>query len=194
MINFFGVNAALYNPNGKIYDILWQNDDSLESKLKNFTYIHYGDKIKCFIFFYSLLPNEVEKQGYDKIPLTKYVKTDKAIIFHIILDDNNFYHLGEAGRMQYLKETIISGLNLSRKIIAKKKLDTNIEKLISDVSKVLEVDPHTQILEERESKVDRTRQVVITFNTGIPSREENGTNLPKEIEDKIKAIIEKVGD
>ena len=65
-----------------------------------------------------------------------YRKKEKAIGIPIIITDDNFFNRTEAERYYFLKESMLKKLDLLAEVIKKKKLDTNVELLKSDLEKL----------------------------------------------------------
>ena len=61
----------------------------------------------------------------------------RATAVGIVVEDENFFFRSEIGRKQFLIESILSELDLVREVVKKKKLDTDIDQLKSDVDEIL---------------------------------------------------------
>jgi hypothetical protein len=66
-----------------------------------------------------------------------YRAKEKAIGIPIIVTDENFFSKSEEGRHSFLKQSILQKLDLLAEVVKKKKLDTNMEQLKSDLQKLL---------------------------------------------------------
>ena len=69
--------------------------------------------------------------------IEKYRKKEKSIGIPIIINDNNFFNKSEIGRYKFLKETIVSKIDLLSETIKLYNLDTDIKLLKSDIDKIL---------------------------------------------------------
>jgi hypothetical protein len=62
---------------------------------------------------------------------------EKAIGIPIIVNDENFFNKSEEGRYSFLKQSIFQKLELLAEVVRKKKLDTKMDLLKSDLQKLL---------------------------------------------------------
>lgn len=70
--------------------------------------------------------------------IEEYRKNEKSIGIPIIIDQDNFFDRNERERLAFLKRVLIQKLELLKEVVIKKKLDTRIDNLRSDLVKILE--------------------------------------------------------
>lgn len=102
-------------------------------KLKNET---YGKDLMIILFQFYVNPIRFELQNLKEIE--SYRKKEKSIAIPIIVTDENFFSKSEKGRFSFLKQSILQKLDVLAEVVKKKKLDTNMELLKADISKILE--------------------------------------------------------
>ena len=96
----------------------------------------YGNDLKLVLFQFYI--NPIHYQLNNLKDIESYRANEKSIGIPIIVTDENFFSQSEEGRYQFLKQSILQKLNLITEIVKKKKLDTNVEKLKTDLNNVLE--------------------------------------------------------
>lgn len=95
----------------------------------------YGNDITLILLEFSVNPPpEVIKLLKE---VGSYRKKEKSIGLRIIIDNNNFFSKTELERQHFIKNTLIQKIDLLTNVVSKKKLDTNIELLKSDLQKLL---------------------------------------------------------
>jgi hypothetical protein len=102
---------------------------------KKLNHKDYGVDLLLVLFQFYVNPFPFEVESLKKIE--SYRAKEKSIGIPIIINDENFFSKSEKDRYEFLKESILQKLDLLAEVIKKKKLDTNIELLKSDVQKVL---------------------------------------------------------
>lgn len=113
---------------------IWGNkgiSDTLK-KLKN---EDYGQDLILALFQFNVKPTPLELQNLKEIE--SYRKKEKSIGIPIIVNEENFFDKSEEERFSFLKQSIFDKLDLLTEVVKKKKLDTNMELLKSDLRKVL---------------------------------------------------------
>ena len=100
-------------------------------KLKN---EDYGNDISIILFQFNVKPTEIELQRLKEIE--SFRKNEKSIGIPIIINDENFFCKSEEGRYNFLKQSILQKLDLLSEVVKKKKLDTNMDLLKSDLEKL----------------------------------------------------------
>jgi hypothetical protein len=103
--------------------------------LKKLKHEDYGKDLVLALFQFNVKPTPIELQRLKEIE--PYRKNEKAIGIPIIVNDENFFSKSEEERYSFLKQSILQKLDLVAGIVKKKKLDTNMEQLKSDLEKVL---------------------------------------------------------
>jgi hypothetical protein len=102
-------------------------------KLRNET---YGQDLAIILFQFYLKPIPYLLQNLKEIE--NYRKSEKSIGIPIIVTDENFFRKPEEGRCSFLKQSILQKLEVLAEVIKKKRLDTKIELLKSDIIKSLQ--------------------------------------------------------
>jgi len=95
----------------------------------------YGKDLMIILFQFYVNPLPIELQNLKEIE--PYRKKEKAIGIPIIVNDENFFSKSEEGRYNFLKQSILQKLDLLAEVVKKKKLDTNMEQLKTDVQEIL---------------------------------------------------------
>jgi len=113
---------------------IW-GEKGISDKLKKLKHEDYGKDLVFALFQFNVMPTPYELQRLKEIE--PYRKNEKSIGIPIIVNDENFFSKSEAGRNSFLKQSIIQKLELLTEVVKKKKLDTNMEQLITDLQKIL---------------------------------------------------------
>ena len=66
-----------------------------------------------------------------------YRKNEKSIALRIVVNDENFFSKSESERYNFLKQSVLQKLDLLAEVVKKKKIDTNVFLLKSDLQKLL---------------------------------------------------------
>jgi Immunity protein 44 len=99
--------------------------------LKTLEWTNYGADMRLVLFKFRVNPIPYELQHLEEIE--KYSKKEKAIGISIIIDEDNFFSKSEAGKYEVLKTTILQKIDILAEVVKKKKLDTNVALLKSDL-------------------------------------------------------------
>jgi len=103
--------------------------------LKKLKHEDYGKDLILALFQFNVKPTPIELQKLKEIE--PYRKNEKAIGIPIIVTDENFFSKSEEGRYSFLKQSIFEKLDVLAEVVKKKKLDTKMDLLKSDLQKVL---------------------------------------------------------
>jgi hypothetical protein len=95
----------------------------------------YGMDLALILFQFYLNPLPFELQHLKEIE--SYRKKERAIGIPIIVTSDVFFRKDENGRFLFLKQAILNKLDLLAEVVKKKKLDTNIDLLRTDMQKIL---------------------------------------------------------
>lgn len=95
----------------------------------------YGKDLKLALFQFYVNPIEYELNNLKEIE--PYRKNEKSIGIPIVINYKNFFSQTDEGRNEFLKKSIFQKLELLTEVVKKKKLDTNVDLLKSDLHKVL---------------------------------------------------------
>jgi hypothetical protein len=113
---------------------IW-GDKGISDTLKKLNNEDYGTDLKLALFQFNVKPTAIELQRLKEIE--PYRAKEKAIGIPIIVTDENFFSKSEEGRYSFLKQSILQKLDLLAEVVKKKKLDTNMEQLKTDLQKIL---------------------------------------------------------
>jgi hypothetical protein len=113
---------------------IW-GERGISDTLKKLKHEDYGKDIVLALFQFNVKPTPMELQRLKEIE--PYRAKEKAIGIPIIVNDENFFNKSEEGRYSFLKQSILQKLDLLEEVVKKKKLDTNMEQLKTDIQKIL---------------------------------------------------------
>ena len=119
---------------GKLFRTYLWGETGLDDTLKRLEYKNYGEDIILILFQFYVNPIPYLLDNLKEIE--SYRKKEKSIGIPIIVNDEIFFNQSEEGRYTFLKEAIFQKLNLLAEVVKKKKLDTNIELLKSDLRRI----------------------------------------------------------
>lgn len=115
-------------------EYIW-GDRGICGKLKKLNNEDYGKDLKLVLFQFYVNPIAYELDNLKAIE--RYRKNEKSIGIPIIVKDENFFSKSEEARNRFLKESIFQKLTLLAEVVQNKKLDTNMDLLISDLENLL---------------------------------------------------------
>ena len=113
---------------------IW-GENGISDTLKKLKHEDYGKDLVLVLFQFNVKPTAIELQRLKEIE--SYRAKEKAIEIPIIINDENFFSKSEKGRYSFLKQSIEQKLDLLAEVVKKKKLDTNMEQLKTDLQKIL---------------------------------------------------------
>lgn len=113
---------------------IW-GEKGINDTLKTFKNDDYGKDLKLALFQFNVKPTAIELQRLKGID--SYRAKEKAIGIPIIVNDENFFSQTEEGRYSFLKQSILQKLELLTEVVKKKKLDTKMDLLKTDLQKLL---------------------------------------------------------
>ena len=96
---------------------------------------YYGKDLELALFQFYVKPTPLELERLKEIG--RFSNKEKSIGIPIVVTDENFFSKSEEGRYGFLKEAIMQKLDLLAEVVKKKKLDTNMEQLKTDLEKIL---------------------------------------------------------
>ncbi len=120
---------------GRLFRTYILGEKGITKELKKLNYENYGNDLKLALFQFYVNPLPLEEQGIKEIE--SYRKKEKSIGLPIVIDDENFFSKSEEERHIFLKESILQKMDLLAEVIKMKKLDTDFEKLKTDLIAVL---------------------------------------------------------
>lgn len=112
---------------------IW-GEKGISNILKRINHEDYGKDLVLILFEFNVKPTSIELEAIKEIG--SYRKKEKSIGIPIIVNDENFFNQSEEERYNFLKQAIFHKLDLLAEVIKKKKLDTNIELLKSDLENI----------------------------------------------------------
>jgi len=115
---------------------LW-GTNGLKEQLKNLKWQKYGQDFHIILFEFYVKPIPYLRNTLKEIG--SYRRKEKSIGIPVILEHENFFKLTEVDRHKFFHSTILIKLELLKEKIKRNKLDLNIEKLITDIDKILQV-------------------------------------------------------
>jgi len=95
----------------------------------------YGSDMMLILFQFYVNPLPIQLQNLKEIE--SYRKKEKSIGIPIIVTEKNFFCKSENARHDFLYQSIIQKLDTLADVVKKKKLDTKITLLKSDLQKLL---------------------------------------------------------
>jgi hypothetical protein len=117
--------------NGKLFRTYIWGEKGISDQMKRLNREDYGLDMHLILFQFYVNPLQIEVEQLKEIE--SYRKKEKSIGIPIIITDDNFFNRTEIERYHFLKESMLKKLDLVAEVIKKKKLDTNVELLKSDL-------------------------------------------------------------
>lgn len=117
---------------------LWGADGSggLSKALKVLRSRDYGKDVNLILLQFNVSP--IPGWPRPAEGLERYRPKGKSFGSWIAITEENFFARDESARQSYIQEAILDTLNQVKRRIAPRKLDTDIDKLIADTSKLLD--------------------------------------------------------
>jgi hypothetical protein len=129
------VSSMNGDSNGDLFrNYIW-GEKGICDTLKKLKHEDYGKDMVMILFQFYVNPIPYLQQNLKEIE--SYRKKEKAIGIPIIVTDENFFSKSEAGRYDFLKQSVSQKLDLLAEVVKRRKLDTKIELLQSDLRKLL---------------------------------------------------------
>ena len=97
---------------------------------------NYGKDLELVLFQFYVKPIPELLTCLKEIEA--YRKKERAIGIPIIINDENFFSKTERGRYDFLGEIILAKMNLLAEVVKRRKLDTNMSLLVSDLKKIIQ--------------------------------------------------------
>jgi len=94
-----------------------------------------------FQFYVNPIPEWLTKLK----EIESYRKKEKAIGIPIVVNDEDFFNKTEKERRRFLEKSIFQKLDLLAEVIKRRKLDTDINRLASDLKKYLSKSHRLQV-------------------------------------------------
>ncbi|MDR0575276.1 MAG: hypothetical protein LBG96_14870 [Tannerella sp.] len=112
---------------------LW-GKKGISETLKHLNKEDYGSDLVMILFQFYIKPIPELLENLKEIE--SYRSKEKSIGIPIIITEENFFSKAEEERYSFLQESILQKLDLLAEVVKKKKLDTNITLLKSDLQKL----------------------------------------------------------
>jgi hypothetical protein len=125
----------LASEQGEIFRTYIWSEKGICDTLKKLNHQDYGKDLILILFQFYVSPLPIELQNLKEIE--SYRKKEKSIGIPIIVNDENFFSKSEEARFTFLKQSIFQKLDILAEVIKKRKLDTKIDLLKSDLEKIL---------------------------------------------------------
>lgn len=130
------VSSTIGDENGNVFRSYIYGENNLSETIKMLKHNDYGEDLKLILFQFYVNPIPYLLENLK--PIENYRKSEKAIGIPIIVNDENFFSKSESERYDFLRESILQKLDLLAEVVKKKKLDTNIKLLKSDLKNVFQ--------------------------------------------------------
>ncbi|MEI6697296.1 MAG: hypothetical protein WCO13_14675 [Bacteroidota bacterium] len=130
------VSSTIGDDNGVLFRTYIYSDNGIYDTLKRLKHKNYGKDLILILFQFYVNPIAYELQNLKEIE--NYRKKERAIGIPVIINNKNFFSKSEEDRYSFLKQFILQKLDVLAEVIKKKKLDTNIELLKSDLKNILD--------------------------------------------------------
>src|ERR1700682_5086062 len=129
------VSSTTGDSSGALFrDYIWGKNGICDN-LKKLNHRDYGKDVVLILFQFYVNPIPYEQQNLKEIE--NYRKKEKAIGVSIIVNDENFFSKSEEDRYNFLKQSIFHKLDILTELFKKKKLDTKMDILKTDLQKIL---------------------------------------------------------
>jgi hypothetical protein len=102
--------------------------------LKQLNHKDYGNDLVLILFQFYVNPLPIQSEGLKEIE--SYRKKEKSIGISIVVNDENFFNKPEKDRHLFLRQSILRKLGLLSEVISRRKLDTKIDLLKSDLERI----------------------------------------------------------
>ena len=120
---------------GRLFRTYIWGEKGICDTLKKLNQDDYGKDLKLALFQFYVNPIPMMEQALKEIEA--YRKNEKSIGIPIVVNDKNFFSQTDEGRYSFLKQSILQKLDLLAEVVKKKKLDTNMDQLKTDLQKIL---------------------------------------------------------
>jgi hypothetical protein len=115
----------------KLFPTYIWGEKGICNTLKKLKREDYGKDLELVLFQFYVSPLPITLQNLKEIE--SYRKKEKSIGVPIIINNENFFSKSKEARFIFLQESILQKLDLVAEIIKRRKLDTKIDLLKSDL-------------------------------------------------------------
>lgn len=110
---------------------IW-GDNGLKERLGNIGYEKYGQDLELILFQFLVFPSIEALSEIEEVE--KYRPREKAVGVNVAVAKEDFFDKDEQDRREFLRSSLINGLDLvSKAVVEKNGLDTNMALLKEDV-------------------------------------------------------------
>lgn len=134
----FGLNNAAEELSSRQGDLVRNyiaGENGFSKKISKLNSDNYGTDLTFILIRYHVNPIPFELQ-YLK-PIEYYRRKEKSIAVVVIINTENFFIKSEEERLNFLNQSLLERLDLVKERVKRKKFDTNMDLLISDVRNLL---------------------------------------------------------
>jgi len=126
----------LASEKGKSFRTYIWGEKGICDTLKKLKHKDYGKDLILALFQFYVNPLPIQLENLKEIE--SYRKKEKSIGIPVIVNNENFFSKSEEARYVFLKQSIFQKLDVLAEVIKKKKLDTKIDLLKSDLEKIFQ--------------------------------------------------------
>ena len=128
-------DSDIAKKNGALLGSYIWGENGINKKIILLKHEDYGKDMNLILIQFYVNPL-LETQVYLN-EIEPYRKKEKAIGIPIIITDDNFFSKTEEERYRFLKESILTKMDLLETVVKKRKLDTDVKKLKADIDRIL---------------------------------------------------------
>ncbi len=153
--NIYGCTAFLGKANNNSEEFchyIWHEKGVFDALLKGLDKDIYGPDLEIILFYFFVNAKEHELAHMKLKEIENYIQSEKSIGINVIINQENFFHKNIEDRYEFLKDCIISRLELLASVIKKKNLDVKMECLKEDTIELLNSQKFQEIIIAQKSK------------------------------------------
>ena len=125
----------LFNEQGKLFRSYIWGEKGVSDILKKLKHEDYGNDLKLILFQFYVNPIPCELEHLE--PIERYRKKEKSIGIPIVVNNDNFFSKSEEERYHFLQQSIFEKMDILAEVVKRKKLDTKMDLLKSDLKRIL---------------------------------------------------------
>ena len=135
--NIFGFFASFQfeEPYKELVNTYLWGTNGLKEQLGDLKWQSYGEDFCLILFQIYVRPIPYLRENLKEIE--SYSRKEKSIAIPLILDDDNFFSLGEIDKRKFICLEISRKLELLSHVVKRKKLDLKVKKLTTDTEMIL---------------------------------------------------------
>ncbi|MBO7608098.1 MAG: sel1 repeat family protein [Paludibacteraceae bacterium] len=133
--------------------LIWGEDGEggIAQKLKDIPYEPYGNDLEFILLDFQVTPTAYVRDAIKDVD--GYSKKEKSIGVNIIIEED-FFTLSQEEQFNHVKRAILSRLDMLKRTVTRRKLDTDIDKLTSTVDDLLKGPLTSTTHKEPANRVD----------------------------------------